>query len=95
MVYAAGVPHDGQLASEFSDTSPKAWARYMERVRATAPKDRLARAFALSRQVRELTMADVRKQHPTADELTLKVAFVRRVYGDVLADKFERQLRSK
>lgn len=33
-------------------------------------------------------MADVRRQHPHASEAEIAIAFLRRVYGDELADKF-------
>jgi hypothetical protein len=63
-------------------------ARYIERLRATTPRARLERALRLSEQVRNATMADVRSQHPGASEDDIAVAFIRRVYGDALADRF-------
>jgi hypothetical protein len=86
------VPHSGEKAATFTDTSPRARARYLERLRETAPVDRLARAFALSRRVRELTMADVERQHPGASARELKIAFVRRVYGERLAERLAKRL---
>ncbi len=81
------MAHEG-ARSQLSDTTPRARQRYIERLRATPPRERLARALRLSEQVREATLADVRRQHPTASEEEVAVAFVRRVYGDRLADRF-------
>lgn len=82
------MSHDGAASLGLSDTSPRAMQRYLERVRATSPRDRLERAFRLSEQVRSATMADVRRQHPGATREELAVAFLRRVYGDAIADRF-------
>jgi len=81
------MAHEGAL-SQLSDTTPRARQRYLERLRATPPRERLARALRLSEQVREATMTDVRRKHPAATEEEIAVAFVRRVYGDALADRF-------
>ena len=82
------MPHDGSQAQTLTDTTPRAAARYWERLRATPPRERLERALRLSEQVRAATMADVRKQLPGASEDEVAVAFLRRVYGDALADSF-------
>jgi len=62
--------------------------RYFERVRATAPRDRLERALRLSEQVRSATMSDVRKRNAGASETDIATAFLRRVYGDAIADAY-------
>lgn len=81
------MAHEGARA-QLSDTTPRALQRYVERLRATPPRERLARALRLSEQVRKATMADVRRQQPAATEEELAVAFIRRVYGDKLANRF-------
>lgn len=80
--------HNGEASMTFTDTTPEAARRYWERVRATAPRDRLRRALKLSEQFRKLVMADIKKRNPGATERELAIAFVRRVYGDELADRF-------
>lgn len=82
------MSHDGSEALKLTDTTPRAMARYWERLRATPPRERLERALRLSERVRAATMADVRKQLPGASEDEVAVAFLRRVYGDALADTF-------
>jgi hypothetical protein len=73
---------------ELTDTTPRAMKRYLDRLRATPPRQRLERALRLSERARAATMSDVRRQHPNASELELAIAFVRRVYGDAIADRF-------
>ena len=82
------MTHEGAASLQLTDTTPGAMKRYLERLRATPPRQRLERALKLSDQVRAATMSDVRRQHPNASELELAMAFVRRVYGDALADRF-------
>lgn len=81
------MAHHG-ASPQLSDTSPRARERYFERLRAASPRERLQRALRLSEQVREATMSDVRRQHPGASEEEIAVAFIRRVYGNELADRF-------
>ena len=82
------MPHRGADSMQLSDTTPRAMKRYLERLRATPPRERLERALRLSEQVRTATMSDVRRQNPGATESQVAVAFLRRVYGDVIADRF-------
>ncbi|MFZ5441388.1 MAG: hypothetical protein ACOZQL_15375 [Myxococcota bacterium] len=89
------MSHDGAASMHLSDTSPRARERYLERLRATPPNQKLARAFALSNRVRAATMTDVRRQHPTASDDELAVAFIRRVYGEGVARRFEAQRSSR
>ena len=84
--------HRGEAAATPQDTSERAAARYSERLRATAARERLERALRLSERVRNATMTDVRRQHPGATEAEVAVAFVRRVYGDRLAERLAARL---
>lgn len=88
VAYNAGMAHDGSAALKLNDTTPRAMARYLERLRATPPRARLERALRLSEQVRSATMTDVRHQLPGATEDELAIAFLRRVYGPLVADRF-------
>lgn len=82
------MPHQGAASAQLTDTTPRALQRYLERLRATPPRERLARALRLSEQVREATMTDVRRQHPGASEAEVALAFIRRVYGEKIATRF-------
>ena len=82
------MTHEGAASLQLSDTTPGALRRYLERLRATPPRERLERALRLSERARGATMSDVRRRHPQATQQELAVAFVRRVYGDALADRF-------
>ena len=82
------MTHEGAASLELSDTTPRAMQRYLERLRATPPRERLERALRLSEQMRSATMSDVRRQHPAASDDELAIAFLRRVYGDAIADRF-------
>jgi hypothetical protein len=79
--------HNGEASMQFTDTSPRAQARYLELLRAMPPQKRFRRAIELSALVRKLTLADVRRQNPGATERELAIALARRVYGDELADR--------
>jgi hypothetical protein len=82
------MAHNGEASLELTDTSARAEERYWERVRATPPRERLERALRLSAQVRAATLADVERQHPGASYRDLAVAFLRRGYGDTIADGY-------
>ncbi len=87
------MPHLGHLSAAQSDTSPRAAQRYLERLRATPPREKLERALRLSERVRDAAMAEIRRQLPNADERTLAREFVRRVYGERLAARLDRRER--
>ena len=69
------------------DTSPKANARYFELLRQAGPERRLAICLGLSRAMRELAIAGIKRSHPdrvlSADELRQKLA--ERLYGAEVA----------
>ena len=84
--------HDGSQAAQQQDTTPKAAARYLERLRATPPREKLERALKLSAQVRAAAMAQVEKAMPGAPHSAHAVEFVRRVYGEELARRLQTRL---
>ncbi len=86
------MEHSGERATSQTDTCPRAWQRYVERLRETPPRARLVRALRLSEQVRDATMSDVRRQLPGAPERDVALAFVRRVYGERLAARLAARL---
>jgi hypothetical protein len=77
--------HDGARATEQTDTTPRAQARYLRRLQETSPEDKLRRALALSARVRGAAMADLERAMPGATRQELAVAFIRRLYGQDLA----------
>lgn len=89
------VKHDGALASEQTDTTPRARERYLARLRETPARVRLQRALDLSAQVRGAVMAEVERSMPGATKDELAIAFLRRVYGDVIADRFAARRRAR
>ena len=89
------MSHDGSRAAQQSDTTPKAMARYLERLRETSPREKLARAFELSNRVRAAAMADVERALPQATKDERAVEFVRRVYGEALARRLARRFSSR
>ena len=89
------MAHDGSRAAAQQDTTPKALAHCLERVRNTPPRERLARAFALSNRARTATMSDVERSMPGASRNQVAVAFVRRVYGEALAAQLEKRFSGR
>jgi hypothetical protein len=74
------------------DTPPVAFARYHELLRACAPHARLAQALALTRMVRALAVAGIRKRHPEALEHEVRVRLAVRLYGRDAAVRMFREI---
>jgi len=89
------VKHDGARANEQTDTTPRARERYLARLRETPGREKLQRAFDLSARVRGAVMAELERSMPLATKDELAVAFLRRLYGDELADKFAARRRAR
>jgi hypothetical protein len=70
-----------------ADTSPEAWAAYMDLQRRTAPGEKIRRAMSLSKTVHLLAEAGLRRQFPEADDREI---FLRRVRLTVGEDLFRR-----
>lgn len=71
------------------DTDPRRRERYFELLRAQSPSDRLRKAGALTRAVRQLAEAGIRQAFPLADEQEVRVRLAERLYGrDVAARLF-------
>jgi hypothetical protein len=77
------------------DTHPVALARYRERLRALGPAGRLEIAAGLTRSVRELAEAGIRRRYPGAgdDEVRCRIAALlygrdaaRRLFGRLAED---------
>lgn len=87
--------HDGSQAAEQTDTSPRARARYLERLRAASPFEKLARTFELSDRARRAAFEALRRARPEASSDELRVEFVRRLYGEAIAQRFAKRLAAK
>jgi hypothetical protein len=89
------MAHSGEAGAAVTDTSEVAEQRYLERLRATSPRARLAIALRLSDRARNATMADLRRQLPQATGDQLALAFIRRVYGEEVGARFQERQRSR
>jgi hypothetical protein len=69
------------------DTRPAALARYHELLRGQAPHERLARASALTRMVRQLAIAGIQQRHPAASSEEVRVRLTVRLYGREVAER--------
>jgi hypothetical protein len=63
------------------DTGPRQQARYIELLRAQPPADRLRKAGALTRAVRQMAEVGLRQRFPHADETEIRVRLAERLYG--------------
>ena len=75
------------LGSMEFDTAPVVAARYHALIGALSPRQRLARAEQLSRDVRTLAMSGLRHRHPDANEVEIRWRFAALCYGSVLAER--------
>ena len=69
------------------DASPSSRSRYHELLRAQAPYQRLVQAMALSRMVRELTIAGIKRRSPEATESEVRARLAVRLYGRAAAQR--------
>jgi hypothetical protein len=69
------------------DTVPAADARYHELLRTQSPAARLAQAAALTRAVRQLAEAGIRRRHPGASDAEVRVRLATRLYGRDVAER--------
>ena len=67
------------------DTQPAALVRYHELLRSEAPHERLSRAVALTRSVRQLAAAGIRSRHPDASAEEVRARLIVRLYGRAAA----------
>lgn len=74
-----------QPRSAKPDTTPDAERIVIERLQAMTPAERLGVAIGMSRAVRELALAGIRKRHPGASdrEILMRLAIV--LHGPELA----------
>ncbi len=69
------------------DTDPRRRERYLQLLRAQSPVDRLRKAGALTRAVRQMATAGIRQAFPLADETEVRVRLTERLYGREVATR--------
>jgi hypothetical protein len=70
-----------------ADTSPEAWAVFLDLQRRTAPGEKMRRAMSLSRTVQLLSEAGLRRQFPEASDREIFLRRARLTLGDDLFGK--------
>lgn len=78
-----------------TDTSPEAYAVQLELLRQMTPAERLRKTFALSRQVKQMSMDAIRRRHPEFDDGQVRLKFIELAYGKKLADDVRRHLEER
>lgn len=68
-----------------SDTSPEALAVQLEGWRRKTPRERLSSVLAMTRRVRRMAFAAIRRRHPAYTEDAVRLKFVELTYGIHLA----------
>ncbi|MEM9656769.1 MAG: hypothetical protein AAF961_00275 [Planctomycetota bacterium] len=69
-----------------TDTSPEALEVQLECLRKMSPQERIRKMCALSKQVRKMAFAAIRRRHPDFDEDEVQLKFIELVYGERLAE---------
>jgi hypothetical protein len=70
-----------------ADTSPEAWAVFLDLQRRTPPGEKIRRAMSLTKTVHALTEAGLRRQYPHATDREIFLRRVRLTLGDDLFRK--------
>jgi hypothetical protein len=73
-----------------SDTSPDALQVQLDGLRRMSPQQRIAKMCSLSRRVRNMAFAAIRRRHPELDEEGVQLLFIELTYGKSLADDVRR-----
>jgi hypothetical protein len=73
-----------------TDTSPDAYAVQLQLLREMTPHERLGKALAWSRQVKQMAMDAIRRRHPEFDDGEVRLKFIELTYGKSLADDVRR-----
>ena len=73
-----------------SDTSPEALAVQLECMRRMTPQQRIRQTCAMSRQVKRMAFAAIRRRHPGFSEDEVQNLFIELTYGQTLANEVRR-----
>ena len=69
-----------------TDTSPEAAAIQLESFRQMSPQERIRKMCAMSRRVKNMTLAAIKRRHPEFSEREIQLKFIELTYGKNLAD---------
>jgi hypothetical protein len=67
------------------DTSPEAWARHIESIRALTPQDRLRLTATMTDEIREIARDGIRHRHPDWTATDIEAALAELLLGTNLA----------
>jgi hypothetical protein len=69
------------------DTSPEAWAVFLDLQKRMPPGQKIARVFELSARVRATAEAGLRQRYPEASDEEIRLRAIRRRLGRALFEK--------
>ena len=69
------------------DTSPEAWAMFLDIQRRMTPGEKIARVFELSALVKAMAVAGLRYRFPEASDEEIRLRAIRQRLGDELFNK--------
>jgi hypothetical protein len=69
------------------DTSPEAWAVFLDIQRRMTPGEKIARVFELSARVKAMAEAGLRQRYPEASDEEIRMRAIRQRLGDELFTK--------
>ena len=69
------------------DTSPEAWAVFLDIQRRMTPGEKVARVFELSARVKAMAEAGLRHRYPEASDEEIRLRAIRQRLGDELFKK--------
>lgn len=73
-----------------TDTSAEALEVQLACLRKMSPQERIRRTCAMSRQIRNMGFANIRRRHPELSEEETQLLFIELSYGKPLADDVRR-----
>ena len=69
------------------DTSPAAWAVFLDIQRRMTPSEKIARVFELSARVKAMAEAGLRERYPAESDEEIRMRAIRQRLGDELFQK--------
>ncbi len=69
------------------DTSPEAWAVFLDIQKRMTPGEKIARVFELSARVKAMAEAGLRQRYPEASDEEIRMRAIRQRLGDELFEK--------
>jgi hypothetical protein len=72
------------------DTAPEALAVQLECLRKMTPQQRVRQMCAMSRRIKRMAFAAIRRRHPDFTEAEVQLRFIELAYGKSLSDEVRR-----